>query len=173
MRTLRDFLLAEALLVEEDDGFEMPAGYAKIDARGRLSQQASEVLGFTKLKDGRDMAKTKKGAEEIRKEMGPSAIPNEDPIKFVRLFLKNHKNDNLKDFLTIGKEDTSDDRVVVNLRGQWKSIGGKNKWKSSLKVIKFWIMSIMQAYGINDPHTVVRIVQDNANNKIMIINKKK
>jgi len=173
MRTLRDFLLAETLLVEEDKDFEMPEGFAKIDARGRLSQQAADVLGFTKLKKGRLMAKTKDGAKDIRKEMGPEAISNDDPIKFVKLFFKQLTNKKLKEFLAIGKEDMSEDRVVVDLLGQWKSIGGKNNWKSSLKVIKFWMMSIMQAYGINDPHTVVHIVQSQAEDKIMIIKKKK
>ena len=140
MRTLRDFLLAESLLVEKDDGFKMPDGWAKIDARGRLSNQAVEILGVVNIKKGRDIAKTKEGAREIRSEMGPKGLPNDDPIKFVKKFFELHTNKNLKEFLALGKEDMSPDRVVIDLLGQWKSIGGKNNWKSSLKVIKFWIM---------------------------------
>ncbi len=173
MRTLRDFLLAETLLVEKDDGFEMPEGYAKIDARGRLSDQALDVLGVANLKKGRAAAKTKEGAAAIRKEMGPSAVANEDPIKFIKLFFKGCTSENFKSFLAIGKEDTSDDRIVIDLIGQWASIGGKNKTKSSLKVIKFWMLSIMQAYGINDPHAIVGVIQNREEDKIMIYKKPK
>ena len=173
MRTLKDFLLAEALLVEKDDEFEMPEGYAKIDARGRLSVQATKILGVVNLKKGRAVAKTKKGAEEIRDEMGPKSLSNSDPIKICKLIFQKHTNDKLKEFLKLGTEDTSSDRVVINLMGQWSSIGGKNNWKSSLKVLKFWVLSIMQAYGINDPENVVHVLQNKTEDKIMIVKKSK
>lgn len=173
MRTLRDFLLAESLLLEEDGEFEMPEGYGKIDARGRLSAQATKILGVVNIKKGRAVAKTKNGAQEIRDEMGPKALSNSDPIKFVKLFLQKHTNNNLKEFMSMGKEKLPEDRVVVDLVGQWKSIGGKNNWKSSLKVVKFWLLSIMQAYGINDPEDVVHVLQNQNEDKIMIVKKSK
>ena len=171
MRTLRDFLIAESLLVEKDDGFEIPSGYAKIDARGRLSNQAKDVLGIVNLKSGSEAAKTKDGSAAIRSKMGIGSIPNEDPIKFLRLFFK--QKTPINEYIAQGKEDTPPDRIILDLKGQWMSIGGKNKWKSSLKVIKFWITSVMQAYGINEPIEKVGVLQDKAQNKIMVYKRPK
>ena len=173
MRTLRDFLLAETLLVEKDDGFEMPKGYTKIDARGRLSNQAREVLGLQLGQNlsgkGKLMAKDKEGAKDIRKEMGPSALPSDNPIQFWKKFFVKCTSKKLKEFLDFNEEEG--DRVTIKLQGQWASIGGKGKTKSSMKVIKFWIFSIMEAYGITDPHEKVGVIQNLADQKIMVYKK--
>lgn len=173
MRTLRDFLLAETLLVEKDDGFEMPKGYTKIDARGRLSNQAREVLGLQLGQNlsgkGKLMAKDKEGAKDIRKEMGPSALPSDDPIKFWKKFFAKCTSKKLMEFL--GFDEEEEDRVTIELLGEWASIGGKGKTKSSMKVVKFWIFSIMEAYGITDPHDKVGVIQNLADQKIMVYKK--
>ena len=46
----------------------MPEGYAKIDARGRLSVQATKILGVVNLKKGRAVAKTKKELHSLIKK---------------------------------------------------------------------------------------------------------
>ena len=172
MRTLKDFLLSEALLLEEDDSFKPPAGFKKIDARGRLSDQAKDVLGVTSIKSGRDAAATKDGAEAIRKKMGPSSIPHDDPIKFLRLFFG--ETTPVNDYIDLPKKEQKEtDQIQLELTGEWKSIGGKNNWKSSLKVVKFWITSIMRAYGIKEPIEKVGVLHNVSVNRVLVYKKSK
>lgn len=179
MRTLKDFLLAEVKLHEGGDdkeketksetSFEPPKGFKKIDARGRLSDQAKDLLGVVKISDGKAAAKTEEGAKAIRDKMKVASLPNEDPIKMLRKFFENKTV--LSEFLTKSKEKDADDHIILQMGPSWQSIGGKSNPKSSLKVMKFWITSLMQAYGMAEPMEKAGILANAGVNQILVYKK--
>ena len=143
MKTLLEYLLAEAV--------EIPGGFKKIDLRGALSDAAKEILDFSSYKKAKAAAEAQ--PEKIIQGLGNIPVKEkEDPLKFLEeFFSKNCPKLNAFVNEPSKKQKLSvkmDNSVVLSLEGQWKDVGGKGKVKSSAKVIRFWLASLMTAYGI-------------------------
>lgn len=135
MRTLYDFLLMEA-----KSGKDFGDGWQDISNRGKLSNQAKEIMGVANLKSAKVAVETKEGRDKIQKKFGQ--FSNNKPLEFLKEFFA--KKTDMSEYLW--KPTEKDKAIQIELKGEWTSVGGKGKTDSSLKVIRFWIDSLLKVY---------------------------
>ena len=149
MKTLLEYLIAEA-----KEKKELPTGFQLVSLSGGLSKEAKQILQFSSYKKARTAADTAGGRTRIKNGLewkGEGKPDTTDPIKFVSQFFEGESK--LNDFIdqATAKDarqygGNTDDGVFLELKGQWKDVGGKGKSKSSIRVIRFWVESTMMAY---------------------------
>ena len=155
MKTLLEYLLLEAE-DSNDINAHAPEGFTRVSLSGRLSKEAQDLLGYSSYKKARKVAKQENKKIREKLEFKGSADTS-DAVKFCKTFFKSTSK--LSAYITIpddtntrirGLGGDTENRVFLQLKdaddGSWKDVGGKGNLKSSIRVIRFWIESTMNAY---------------------------
>lgn len=175
MRTLRDFLLAEAKEEEQSkkENKKKPSSgpphdmFKDISNVGSISNAAKEFIGG-KIKDSKAAASTDKGKQKIRDNLGAGDGPaTDDPYKILEWLMK--KGTKLND--VFGERTQIKSKfIVLPVKGGWENLAGQGKDKSSKKLLKFWISSALVAYGIPKAWDLGYAMND-ADNLMMVYKK--
>ena len=151
MKTLRDFLLAEAK-IDKDDKTTKPAnnypeGFKVVDLRGGLTDLAKEAMGAKNFSAAMDLAATKK-PEKIIEEFGTvSGKTHYDILKGV-VGNKNKFNQVFQP--KVSKLPGYEGGIILYfVSNDWTTLAGKAE--SSKRLVRFWIQSLLLAYGIDKP----------------------
>lgn len=139
MRTLYDFLLMEA-----KSGKEFGPGWQDISNRGKLSNQAKIIMGVANLKSAKLAVDSKEGRENIKEKFGNIPGNSKKPLDFLITFFE--KKTDMSEYLSKPQVKEEDKSIKIELRGDWASVGGQKNTESSLKVIRFWIDSLLRVY---------------------------
>jgi len=157
MRSLRDFLLAEA---KDNKSEKIPEGFKKIETRGGLTGVAKEAMGGS-YKEGIEAAATKEGKDQIKEKLKGSGSGS---IK--KILTSVVKTPNPLDDVFVGIYEKSDDLigdndgVIIKLSpSNWTSLAGTAS--SSQRLLKFWLQSTLVAYGLSSKHIVSIKAEDN------------
>ena len=175
MRTLRDFLLAEAK--EEEQTEKKPKKkpssgpphdmFKDISNVGSISNAAKEFIGG-KIKDSKAAASTEAGKKQIRDNLGAGDGPGgDDPYKILEWLMK--KGTKLNDVFG-DKTQIKSKFIVLPVKGGWENLAGQGKDKSSKKLLKFWISSALVAYGVSTAWDLGYAMND-ADNLMMVYKK--
>ena len=173
MRTLQDFLLAEAKDGEKKKKKKQSKSgppvemFQDISNVGSISKQAQEFIGG-KIKASRGAAETDEGRKQIRDNLGAGDGPaTDDPTLLLKWLMS--KGTKLNDVFG-DKTSVKSDYVVLKLKGGWENLAGQGKDSSSKKLLKFWISSSLVAYGIKDAWSLGYAMND-ADNMMMVYKK--
>ena len=152
MRTLRDFLLAEAK--EENKGkneegestrMNLPDGFVIVSNRGSLTKEAQEAMGAKNWSSAMDIAATK-DPKKIKDKLGSvSGNTVHDVLKSIMA----NENDLDEVFKKkVGKINSIEDSCVLQfLSNDWTTLA--KTASSSQRLVKFWISSALTAYGVD------------------------
>ena len=159
MKTLLEYLLLEAGTDNDDQDKHAPKGFNRVSLSGGLSDEAKKLLGFSSYKKARKVAMEKPAKIQAGLEFTGKA-DTAGPIKFCKTFFKGSSK--LSAYISLADDSSArikglggntKDRVFLKLKssseedvGTWKDVGGKGKIKSSIRVIRFWVESTMNAY---------------------------
>lgn len=149
MRTLREFLIAEAK--ESETESDTPKGYEPIEMRGRITNQLKELL----KEKGIDLnLKSDKASKSLNAIRDPEKLLKDLKITgttdFLKLFQAFAKSQEMKGVFTgVTEKDKigGKDAIKVQLSKGFESLAGRRN--STLKFIKFWCTSTAIAAGIN------------------------
>jgi len=177
MKTLRDFLLAEAKLHEapksktdtEDKSKNKsgaPEGFKALTRSGNITDELKEILKIDKAKelDLRHTGKisknlkvaSQKGRQEIVSDLGLSGT---NPISIIEQVMLS----GLMSEIFIGRPTKKRNKIEFELIKSYGQLAGKTV--SSLKFIKFWIECACIAVGISDaPKTLQFYVEHDGKN---------
>ena len=175
MKTLRDFLLAEAKEDKDKDkekSKKTKSGpphnlFKDISNVGSISNAAKEFIGG-KIKDSKAAASTDEGKKKIRDNLGAGDGPGgDDPYKILQWLMQ--KGTKLNDVFG-EKTQTKSKFIVLPVKGGWENLAGQGKDKSSKKLLKFWISSALVAYGVSNAWDLGYAMNDGDN--MMMVYKK-
>lgn len=175
MKTLRDFLLAEAKEEDKDKKkSKKPSSgpphsmFKDISNVGSITKQAEEFLGG-KIKDSKAAAASDAGRQQIRKNLVPKGDPpgGDDPYKILEWLMG--KGTKLNDVFG-EKTQIKDKFIILKLKGGWENLAGQGKDKSSKKLLKFWVSSALVAYGVSKAWDLGYAMND-ADNLMMVYKK--
>ena len=174
MKTLRDFLLAEAKEEDKDKKkSKKPSSgpphsmFKDISNVGSITKQAEEFLGG-KIKDSKAAAASDAGRQQIRKNLGAGDGPEgDDPYKILEWLMK--KGTKLNDVFG-DKTQIKDKFIVIPVKGGWENLAGQGKDKSSKKLLKFWVSSSLVAFGVTNAWDLGYAMNDTDN--LMMVYKK-
>ena len=153
MKTLLEYLLLEA------EDANAPSGFTRVSLSGGLSKEAKLLLGYSSYKKAKKVAQQKPSKIKAGLEFSGTADTS-DPIKFCTTFFKGSSK--LSAYISLADDSNArirglggntKERVFLKLKssseedvGTWKDVGGKGNLSSSIRVIRFWIESTMEAY---------------------------
>lgn len=173
MKTLRDFLLAEAKEDEDKKKNKKSSSgpphsmFKDISNVGSITNAAKEFIGG-KIKDSKAAASTDKGKQKIRDNLGAGDGPGgDDPYKILEWLMK--KGTKLNDVFGDNPKIKSS-FIVLPVKGGWENLAGQGKDKSSKKLLKFWISSALVAYGVSKAWDLGYAMND-ADNLMMVYKK--
>jgi len=156
MRTLRDFLLAEAKEDEkqEDKGKnsegettnkELPDGFVIVSNRGSLTKEAQEAMGAKNWNSAMDIAATK-NPKKIKDKLG--SVSGTGVYAVLKSIMAN--NNDLDEVFKkeVGKVPQIEDSCVLQFKSNdWQTLAKTSS--SSQRLVKFWISSALTAYGVD------------------------
>ena len=170
MRTLRDFLLAEAMINEDDDKIEAPSGWSEIGRRGVLSKAAQEILGYKNISSAKTAAI--EDPDHVKEKLGVSAdLSGQSMLEIFRTILKSNKD--LGDIFSAGtaeKGNVGSDSVDLQIKIKWQDLTGGRE-ASAKKLMRFWLWSILVAYRYPGAQKDLAFFMSNAGSNIMVAKK--
>ena len=172
MRSLRSFLLEEALLREGK--FKAPEGYQEISAAGGITNQLKELLQIDSAKDlnlksnkpaENQKVSSKEGKASIVKDLGLSGGDFKSILKSVA---KSSKMDGV--FTGIIEDyDGSEPGLKMQLDNGWEQIAGKRQ--STLKFIRYWCTCACIAAGISNAASVLEFLVSDSGKVLLVVEK--
>ena len=171
MRTLRDFLLAEAKSDKDKktdaNSSKVPEGFQKIKNQGRLTDEAKLAMGGT-FKQGMKSALESQKVRDKIKENLKAKSPKPDSIRDIIKKVIEAQNDLDLIFRTKTDKDFDKDGVIISFKSaDWTSLAGTPS--SSARLVKFWLQSSLIAYGYNKTKALQVVFSVNkSNNQIAI-----
>jgi len=151
MKTLRDFLLAEAKGDKDkkgksDNSEKIPAGFEVISNKGRLTDEAKLAMGGTFKQGMKSAMESQDVRDKIKGELkAPS--PKPDSVRDILTKVVNAKNDLDLVFKDRPKDFDPDGLIISFKSADWASLAGTSS--SSARLVKFWLQSSLVAYGYN------------------------
>jgi len=155
MRTLKDFLLAEAKDDKPTQGDEdkIPQGFELIKNKGRLTDEAKLAMGGTFKSSMSSAQESSKVREKIRDGLNVKTKPNPKSVKDIIEKVILAQNDLDEIFKTKPKKEFGKDGIQVELKSaEWSKLAGRTS--SSQRLLKFWLASSLIAYGYTDISSV-------------------
>ena len=153
MRTLRDFLLAEAKEDENKDdknsessttNKQLPDGFTVVSNRGSLTKEAQEAMGAQNWNSAMDIAATK-NPKKIKDKLG--SVSGTGVYAILKSIMAN--NNDLDEVFKkeVGKVTQIEDSCVLQFKSNdWQTLAKTSS--SSQRLVKFWISSALTAYGV-------------------------
>jgi len=143
MKSLKSFLLEEAA------SNKVPKGFTIISNMGSASKEAQEAIGAKSFGSARSKASESKGRAEIIEKLGGSGMQGNSAFEILDNIVGKQTNDLDEAFKrTVDKADLGGEEVaIVNIIPGWESHAGQGKTSSSQRLIKFWLASVLMAYG--------------------------
>ena len=154
MKTLRDFLLAEAK--EDNKGKNnkgeasqksYPEGFAIVSNQGGLTKEAQEAMGAANFTAAMDIAAVK-NPQKIFDEFG--SVSGKTPYDVLKGIVGNKNKFNEVFQAKVSKLPEYPDSVVLYFKdNSWTTLAKTES--SSSRLVKFWIQSLLLAYGVKTP----------------------
>ena len=155
MKTLKDFLLEEA----KNDKNEKPGvpqksypeGFKVVSNQGGLTKEAQEAMGAANFTAAMDIAAVK-NPQKIFDEFG-SVSGKKTPYDILKGIVGNKNKFNEIFEAKVSKLPDYPDSVVLYFKSNdWTSLAKTES--SSSRLIKFWIQSLLLAYGAKKPSSL-------------------
>ena len=158
MRTLRDFLLAEAKEEENKDNkgkdnktskpeAEYPEGFKVVDLRGGLTDLAKEAMGAKNFTAAMDLAATK-NPDKIKQEFG--TVNGTSHYEILKSVVGNKNKFNQVFQKKVSPLPGHEGGIILYfVSNDWTTLAGKSE--SSKRLVRFWLQSLLLAYGVKKP----------------------
>lgn len=160
MRTLRDFLLAEAKGEDknktgnkgenkegETSRFDYPEGFQVVSNKGGLTKEAQEAIGAKNFSEAMDIAAVK-NPKKIIDEFG--SVNGKTPYDILKGVVGNKNKFDEVFQSKVSRLPNYPDSVVLYFKdNSWTSLAKTES--SSSRLVKFWIQSLLLAYGAKTP----------------------
>ena len=157
MRTLRDFLLAEAMLNEKKEEKPIPPGYAKASTGGGLTKSGVQILKQLSGDEGAKYSDIKYSdvtVEHIRSASGADVSKINDLKDLCLKGILKGNSDGAKTMRQLfrkvdyaARENPGTDGFVITLHSDWGKLADAPK--SSQKLIMFWVNALYNVYVEN------------------------
>ena len=161
MRTLRDFLLAEAKAEPTESKEEkIPQGFELIKNQGRLTDEAKLAMGGTFKSSMSSAQESNKVRQKIRDGLKVKGTPNPKSVKDIITKILTAENDLDEIFKKKPSKEFGKDGIQIDFRSsEWTKLAGKSS--SSKRLVKFWLASSLIAYGYKDIKSVMFSISGN------------
>jgi len=163
MKTLRDFLLAEAKEDKKNKNdkttkpaIEYPEGFKVVDNRGGLTAEAKEAMGAANFTAAMDLAATK-NPQKIMDEFG--SVNGTSHYEVLKSVVGNKNKFNQVFQNKVSKLPGVEGGIILYfVSNDWVTLASKAP--SSKRLVKFWIQSLLLAYGVKSPSKLTYVANE-------------
>tara|TARA_B100000131_G_C17853281_1_gene506858 strand:- start:51 stop:569 length:519 start_codon:yes stop_codon:yes gene_type:complete len=151
MRSLKSFLLEEAMLNEAKREIKVPEGFEKVETRGRITNQLKSLLNIQSAKElkleNRNLKHTTpEGRKAIIKDLELQGVS--DFADVFRKIAKADKMEGVFEGTSSNWSSGSNEGKIIGLRKNYAELAGTAS--STLRFIKFWCSCACLAAGFRE-----------------------